>query len=115
MLGYVQTFQLLLFRCPYTHGGFEGEKKGKPGNQTPGQYHTHADQLGDDLLAFASDQTLHAVVAVGEYAHRQTARIAEANVSPEVRAKIRALRPDDLSPRQALDALYALRELLEEH
>ena len=29
--------------------------------------------------------------AWGEYAHRQTARIAEANVSPEVRAKIRVL------------------------
>jgi hypothetical protein len=30
-------------------------------------------------------------LAWGEYAHRQTATIAEANVSPEVRAKIRAL------------------------
>ena len=30
-------------------------------------------------------------LAWGEYAHRQTAAVAEANVSPEVRAKIRAL------------------------
>lgn len=38
-------------------------------------------------------------VAWGEYAHRQTASIAEANVSPEVRAKIRALlaRQKDLA------------------
>lgn len=39
------------------------------------------------LLALAPMPAL----AWGEYAHRQTASIAEANVSPQVRAKIRAL------------------------
>ena len=39
------------------------------------------------LLALAPVPAL----AWGEYAHRQTATIAEANVSPEVRAKVRAL------------------------
>lgn len=41
-------------------------------------------------------------MAWGDYAHRQTARIAEANVSPEVRAKIRALlaREKDLGTPQ---------------
>jgi len=46
--------------------------------------------------------------AWGDYAHRQTARVAEANVSPEVRAKIRALlaREKDLgTPRCPLKTI----------
>lgn len=48
------------------------------------------------------------VLAWWDYAHRQTARVAEANVSPEVRAKIRALlaRERDLgTPRCPLKTL----------
>jgi len=50
------------------------------------------------LLAFVPVPAM----AWGDYAHRQTARIAEANVSPEVRAKIRALlaREKDLGTPQ---------------
>jgi len=46
--------------------------------------------------------------AWGDYAHRQTARVAEANLSPQVRAKIRALlaREKDLgTPRCPLKSL----------
>jgi hypothetical protein len=46
--------------------------------------------------------------AWGEYAHRQTARVAEANVSPQVRAKVRALlaREKDLgTPKCPLKTL----------
>jgi len=56
------------------------------------------------LLALAPQP----VLAWGEYAHRQTARVAEANVSPEVRAKVRALlaRERDLgTPRCPLKTL----------
>lgn len=62
------------------------------------------------LAAFAALLALlpAPVLAWGDYAHRQTARVAEANVSPQVRARVRALlaREKDLgTPRCPLTTL----------
>ena len=73
MLGHVEALHLLFLGSPEAHGHVEGLEEDEARAETPGRGHEEADDLREQLLDVAGDQTFDTVIARGEYADGQEA------------------------------------------